>query len=232
MRLLSGTSGFSYPAWRGSFYPPDLPERQMLAHYATRLPTVEINNTFYRMPRAEVLARWAETVPAEFRFVLKASRRITHQAKLVDCGDAVTFLWRAAQSLGERLGPILFQTAPTLKADAGRLSAFLDCLPEGCRAAFEFRHPSWADDATFAALRDRGHAWCIADTDGGDDPPMVQTASWGYLRLRREDYSDSDLARWAERLRQTGWDEAYVFFKHEEEGAAPAMALRLAALFS
>lgn len=230
MRLWAGTSGFSYPEWRGSFYPADLPDGDMLRHYGARLRAVEINNTFYRMPRSEVLARWAETVPQEFRFVLKASRRITHQARLEDAGDAVAYLWKVCAALGERLGPILFQTPPNLKLDLPRLEAFLAALPEGCRAAFELRHPSWADDRTFALLRSGDHAWCVADAEQGDDPPLVATARWIYLRLRRPGYDDADLARWLERLDAAGLDEAYVFFKHEEEGAAPALAGRMTAL--
>lgn len=234
MQLLSGTSGFSYKAWKGPFYPEGLPERRMLAHYAERLPTVEVNNTFYRSPRREQLELWAAQVPAGFRFVVKAPQRITHRARLAGADEAVAYLWQALEGLGEHLGPVLFQLPPSLRRDDERLRAFLAGLPAGCRAAFEFRHPSWRDEAVHGLLRDAGAALCHADTD--DDGAeaadgLVATADWGYLRLRRSAYAEADLARWLERLRARPWREAYVFFKHEDEGVAPRLALRLAELF-
>ncbi|MBC8645590.1 MAG: DUF72 domain-containing protein [Thermoanaerobaculia bacterium] len=227
MRLLVGTSGYSYKEWKGSFYPEDLPASAMLEHYARRLPAVEINNTFYRMPRAEMLASWAEQVPDGFRFALKASQRITHQKRLKDAGDSVDFFLRVASTLGDRLGPTLFQLPPNFPKDLPRFRDFLTSLPVGCRAAFEFRHDSWFDDEVFAALRERNLALCIAE-DEKLATPLVATTDWGYLRLRRQDYAEEDLRRWAAQVAMQPWAEAYVFFKHEEEGKGPMLAEALA----
>jgi len=230
MRLRVGTSGFSYKEWKGSFYPEDLPASGMLRYYAERLPAVEINNTFYRMPRAELLSQWASQVPPEFRFVLKASQRITHQKRLKEAGDAVDYFFRTAATLGPRLGPTLFQLPPNLKKDADRLRAFLATLPEDARAAFEFRHPSWFDDEIYAALRERKAALCIAEDEELATPPEP-TADWGYARLRRQDYRPEDLRERAERFSALPWSELYVFFKHEEGGRGPALAREFAEFF-
>jgi uncharacterized protein YecE (DUF72 family) len=229
--LFTGTSGFAYKAWKGSFYPKDLPDRRMLSFYAEHLPAVEINNTFYRMPRPSVLAAGAEQVPESFRFVLKASRRITHMKRLKDVGDEVTYLYEVAASLGPRLGPILFQLPPNLRKDPDRLDAFLDVLPEQHQAVLEFRNPSWFDDDVLERLRTRGVALCIADSGGEDDAPFLASADFGYLRLRRSDYADADLDAWVKRVREAAWDHAFVFFKHEDAGAGPVLAGRFAALF-
>lgn len=226
MKVFAGTSGFSYDAWHGSFYPEDLPEDGRLAHYASRLPAVEINNSFYKMPSTKVLESWAAETPASFRFVLKASRRITHFARLKEeAAEPLGYLLRNAAVLGERLGPFLFQLPPNLKKDVPRLAAFLKLLPADARAAFEFRHVSWFDDETYAALRDGGAALCVAE-DEELATPFVATAGWGYLRLRRQDYVESDLAAKAAAMREQAWDEAYVFFKHEDAGAGPVLAAR------
>lgn len=228
VRVLAGASGYSYKPWRGKFYPEDLPDAEMLAWYAARLPTVEINNTFYRMPRTEVVAGWAERTPPSFRFALKASQRITHKLRLKEAGEAVGYFFKAAEALGDKLGPTLFQLPPYMRKDVPLLEAFLALLPRGHRAAFEFRHDSWADDDVHAALRAHGAALCIADTDDAEPPPaLTATADWGYLRLRRSGYSDAELAAWARRIAAQPWSEAHVYFKHEDEGAAPKMALRL-----
>ncbi|HVQ53570.1 MAG TPA: DUF72 domain-containing protein, partial [Thermoanaerobaculia bacterium] len=210
MRVLTGTSGFSYKEWKGTFYPEDLAADAMLAYYAERLPAVEINNTFYRMPKPALLEGWAAQVPEAFRFVLKASQRITHHKRLKEAGDEVAYFFGVAATLGERLGPALFQLPPNLKKDLPRLDAFLQTIPEGRRAAFEFRHASWFEEDVFHALRSRGAALCIAE-DEELATPLVATADWGYLRLRRQDYGDADVAAWAERVRGQKWDEAYVF---------------------
>jgi uncharacterized protein YecE (DUF72 family) len=223
MRVLTGTSGFSYKEWKGTFYPEDLPADAMLAYYAERLPAVEINNTFYRMPKPALLEGWAAQVPEAFRFVLKASQRITHHKRLKEAGDEVAYFFGVAATLGERLGPALFQLPPNLKKDLPRLEAFLQTIPEGRRAAFEFRHASWFEEDVFQALRSRGAALCIAE-DEDLATPLVATADWGYLRLRRQDYDEPALRGWAERLKAQPFDTAYVFFKHEEEGAGPALA--------
>lgn len=231
MKLLAGTSGFSYDGWTGTFYPEDLPSDGRLAYYATKLPAVEVNNTFYRMPRPELLARWAAEVPAGFRFALKASQRITHIKRLKEVEGEVRFLLGAARQLGEKLGPVLYGLPPNLKKDVPRLSAFLALLPSDVKAAFEFRNPTWLDDEVFGLLRSFGAALCVADDEKGTTP-LVATAPWGYLRLRREGYAEADLAHWAEKVKAAGWDEACVFFKHEEEGAAPALARTFAEMFA
>ena len=223
MRVLAGTSGFSYKEWKGSFYPEDLPAEDMLAYYSARLPAVEINNTFYRMPKPSMLEGWAAQVPAEFRFILKASQRITHRKRLKEAGDEVAYFFQTAATLGERLGPTLFQLPPNLKKDLPRLEAFLEVLPPKAPAAFEFRHASWFEDDVFAALRAKGAALCIAE-DEELATPLVATAPWGYLRLRRQDYDDAAVAGWAEKVRAQPWSEVFVFFKHEDAGSGPKLA--------
>ena len=227
MNVFVGTSGYSYKQWKGTFYPEDLPDDGMLRFYAGRFPAVEINNTFYRMPTKTLLAKWAGEVPETFRFVLKASRRITHEKRLNAVGDDLAYFFATAATLEPKLGPVLFQLPPFSKKDLPRLRAFLDLVPGDRRVALEFRHASWFDDEVYEALRSQGAALCIADTDDGE-APVVATAGWGYLRLRRENYSDADLAAWAERIRAQAWDEAYAFFKHEEEGKGAALAAQLA----
>lgn len=232
MRVFCGTSGFSYKEWKGPFYPEKLKNTDMLGFYAERLPTVEINNTFYRMPNAAMLGKWAEQVPAGFRFVIKAPQRITHQARLADCDDAVRALWDACGALGDKLGPILFQLPPYFRKDVERLRAFATTLPLGCRAVFEFRHQSWFDDEVYAVLREAACPLCVADTDDDRQPTLVATADRGYLRLRRSGYTEAELAAWHDRVAAQAWSEAFVFFKHEDEGAAPMLASRFAALFA
>lgn len=231
MRVLAGTSGFSYDAWTGTFYPEDLPSGERLRFYATRLPAVEINNTFYRMPKPELLAGWAGQVPEAFRFALKASQRITHIKRLKEVAEEVKFLLGSARYLGERLGPILFGLPPNLKKDLPRLDAFLGLLPSDLKVALEFRNPTWLDEDVFSRLRSAGAALCVADDDKGTTP-FAATAPWGYLRLRREDYSDADLDSWASRVKGQAWNEAFVFFKHEDEGIAPELARRFAERFT
>jgi uncharacterized protein YecE (DUF72 family) len=229
LRLLAGASGYSYKPWKGPFYPKDLPDAEMLGFYAERLPTVEINNTFYRLPKASVLEEWAAKTPATFRFVLKASRKITHIHRLKDVGEMTDYLFKTADSLGPKLGPILFQLPPYLKKDLDRLRQFCDRVARERAIAFEFRDESWLEDDVLEVLRAHNAALCIADM-GGETTPLVATADWGYLRLRRDDYADADLMRWADQIRAQPWSEAYVFFKHEDEGAAPKLAQRLMSL--
>jgi uncharacterized protein YecE (DUF72 family) len=226
MNLYVGTSGYSYKEWKGPFYPEDLPDAQMLRFYGERLRTVEINNTFYRMPKASVLEDWAATVPNEFKFVLKAPRQITHIKRLKDAGDSLAYLLKVADSLGERLGPLLFQLPPFLKKDAPRLREFLALVPKSTRAAFEFRHQTWFDSEIFDALREHSAALCIAEAENDLQIPFESTADWGYLRLRRPDYGDAELKEWIQRLREKNWREVFVFFKHEDEGKAPLLARR------
>jgi len=226
MNLYVGTSGYSYKEWKGTFYPEDLPDKQMLHFYGERFRSVEINNTFYRMPKASVLEAWAGEVPADFKFVLKASQRITHMQRLKDAGDSVSYLLDVAGVLKERLGPLLFQLPPNLKKDAPRLREFLALLPPDRRLAFEFRHQSWFDEDVFGLLRDHRAVLCIAEAENDLEIPFVSTADWGYLRLRRPDYGDVELKTWVERVRGQNWVDAFIFFKHEEEGKGPQMAKR------
>lgn len=229
MRLLAGTSGWSYPAWKGPFYPASLPAAGMLAAYAARLPAVEVNATFYRMPRAAMLAGWRAQVPTGFVFALKGPQRVTHVKRLAGADADVATFHGAAAELGDALGPVLWQLPPSLRKDLPRLRDFLALLPPGGRAAFEFRDASWHSDDVLAALSGAGAALCIAD-DVARTTPFAPTASFGYLRLRRPDYDDAALARWAERVRAEAWEAAFVFFKHEDEARGPAYALRFAAL--
>ena len=226
MQVWTGTSGYSYPAWKGSFYPEDLPARKMLSFYGGRLRAVEINNTFYRMPRESVLEGWAEAVPDGFRFALKASRRITHFKRLRDAEEETEYLVQTATALADRAGVILYQLPPNFKRDDERLASFVAQLPNPGTSAFEFRHASWFDEGVFDILRDRNCALCLAETDDLDDAPVVETADWTYLRLRRSAYSADELETWAARLRDSGWTRAYVFFKHEDAGVGPALAAR------
>ncbi|MGZ5475064.1 MAG: DUF72 domain-containing protein [Thermoanaerobaculia bacterium] len=225
MRVLVGTSGYSYKEWKGSFYPDDLPAAKFLPFYASHFDTVEINNTFYRMPEAKTVAKWAGEVPEKFVFVLKAPQRITHQKRLAGAEDDVRFFFEAAAELGPKLGPVLFQLPPFSRKDVSRLRDFLKVLPRH-PVAFEFRHETWFDDEVSSVLRDHDAALCVADTDEVADPGSLQmsTASWGYLRLRRTEYRDGEIERWAERVKQQPWSSAFVFFKHEDEGKGPAFA--------
>lgn len=224
MQIRVGTSGWSYKEWKGPFYPATIAANEMLRFYAERFSAVEVDNTFYRLPKREVLAAWAAEVPERFVFALKVSRRITHIARLKDAADPLDYLLRTAATLGPRLGPFLVQLPPNLKKDVPRLRDFLALLAPPARAAFEFRHRSWFDDEVYAALRERNAAWCVADTGGEDDPPFVSTADWGYFRLRRAAYDEADLRSWAERIRAQAWEEAFAFFKHEEAGTGPRLA--------
>ncbi|HSM94300.1 MAG TPA: DUF72 domain-containing protein [Anaeromyxobacteraceae bacterium] len=229
MRIRAGTSGFSYAAWKGTFYPPKLPASRMLGAYASRLPTVEINATFYRMPQAKTLAAWRDAVPSSFVFALKGSRRVTHLKRLDGIAEDVAYFYRTAAELEGRLGPVLWQLPPTAKKDLGRLRELLSLLPRGGRAAIEFRHATWFGDDVLTALAGAGVALCISE-DEERATPVVATAPFGYLRLRRPDYDAAGLAAWAERVRAQPWEEAFVFFKHEEEARGPEYALRFGAL--
>jgi uncharacterized protein YecE (DUF72 family) len=230
MEMLAGTSGYSYKEWLGSFYPEKLPAKEMLRYYAGHFPTVEINNTFYRMPAESMLAGWTKEVPAGFRFTLKAPQRITHQKRLREAGQEVAEFLRRAAALGEQLGVVLFQLPPFLRKDLPRLRDFLALLPPDLRAAFEFRHVSWQDDEVYACLRERGAALCVADTDEGDTP-FVCTSDSGYLRLRRTHYDDKDLAAWVGRIKAQPLARAYIYFKHEDEALGTRFARRFSELW-
>ena len=232
MNFYVGTSGYSYKEWKGSFYPEDVSTDKMLRYYGGQFGAVEINNTFFRMPKPEVLEAWAAEVPADFKFVLKASRGITHMKRLKDAGESVAYLLKVAETLNERLGPLLFQLPPNLKKDAARLRDFLALLPRDRRAAFEFRHQSWFDDEVLGLLRDHRATLCIAEAEDELEIPFVSTANWGYLRLRMPDYTDAELKDWVQRVRQQDWHDAFVFFKHEDEGKGPQLAKRFLELAS
>jgi uncharacterized protein YecE (DUF72 family) len=230
MRVLVGTSGFSYKEWLGAFYPPKLKPAEMLGYYAARLPCVELNNTFYRMPNPSLIEGWHAKVPDNFRFVLKAPRGITHIRKLANSQETLAHFVALAQKLGAQLGPLLFQLPPQFPRDVPRLAQFVALLPPAIQAAFEFRHPSWFEPAVYDTLRAANAALCASEVDEAPISELVSTARFGYLRLRRSDYSDSEIASWAERIRATGLDEVYVFFKHELR--ATELAAKLSAHFA
>jgi len=226
MQMLAGTSGYSFKEWLGHFYPEKLPANEMLRYYAERLGTVEINNTFYRMPDPPMLERWRTEVPDSFAFTLKVRKSITHDKRLKEAGPDVTEFLRRAASLGDKLGALLFQLPPFLKKDLARLRDFLAQLPPATRAAFEFRHASWLDDEVYALLREFGVMLCVADTDEGDTP-FVVTSPCAYVRLRRTHYADDELRIWAERIAAQKVPLTYVYFMHEDEALGTRFALTL-----
>jgi uncharacterized protein YecE (DUF72 family) len=225
MKLYCGTSGFSFKEWKGPFYPEKLPANEMLAFYSRRLPTVEINNTFYRMPKPGMLEAWATQVPDGFRFAIKAPRRISHVKQLADCDQESGYLFEALGALGERLGVVLFQLPPHARVGVDKLDAFLGLVPRNVPVAFEFRHSSWRDEAVYAALARHGAAWVTTDDEGGEPPDLTRTATLTYLRLRAESYSDEALKVW--KARCADFERAFVFFKHEDNAAGPAYAERM-----
>ncbi len=222
-KIRAGTSGYSYKEWKGPFYPDDLPQDQWLNYYAKQLPTVEINNTFYRMPRTHVVEAWRDSVPASFRFVIKASRRITHQSRLKDAEESTGYLIKRAETLGKKLGAVLFQLPPYMQLNLERLQTFQDLLPADLPAAFEFRHESWLDPAVDETLRDHGHARVLSH-DESSGKVAVPEGKLVYLRLRAFNYTPAALRKWHTQIEASGARNAFVFFKHEDEGAGPAMA--------
>lgn len=232
VHLYVGTSGYNFPEWKGSFYPPKLASAKWLEYYAQHLGTVEINYTFHRMPNAKVVAGWHAATPAEFIFVLKAPQRITHIARLKNIDDPLRFFLETARRLGPKLGPILFQLPPNFKKDVALLGDLLTQFPPDLRCAWEFRHASWFGDDVYDVLRTGNAALCVADTEDGTTP-LEATADFGYVRLRDEGYKKKDLEDWAAKLRALGqgWSDVFVFFKHEGKGEGPKLAAKLAALF-
>jgi uncharacterized protein YecE (DUF72 family) len=228
MNYWVGTSGFQYPEWKGTFYPEDLPAAKMLPFYAERFSTTEINYTFRRIPSPKTIENWCKLTPAKFKFALKAPQKITHFAKLRECDDTLTYFYKVVSALGERLGPVLFQLPPFLKKDVSLLGDFVRCFPQEMRAAFEFRHESWFDDEVFGVLRTHNIALCLAESEKLSTP-LVHTASFGYLRLRREDYNSNDVSRWAEIVKSNEgeWADAFIYFKHEESGIGPKLAAEM-----
>jgi uncharacterized protein YecE (DUF72 family) len=225
-RILAGASGYSFKEWCGAFYPEKMKGEDMLPFYSARLPTVEINNTFYRMPRPQMLENWVRITPDTFRITIKASRRITHISRLKEsAADSVEYLYKQLVSLGPKRGPVLYQLPPNMKFDLPRLKDFLAMLPADHGAAFEFRNETWFCDEVYDALKGAGAALVLSEREDNAPPPLVQTAGWGYLRLRLEEYTDADLAAWAEKIANTKWREAFVYFMHEP--TAPAYAQKL-----
>ena len=226
MNLYVGTSGFSYKEWKGSFYPKDLKADDMLRFYGQQFNTVEINNTHYRFPKAAVLEKWAAEVPANFQFVLKAHRTISHIRRLKDVSESTDDFLTLFATMKDRQGPLLVQLPPNFKKDIERLRGFLALAPAGTRTALEFRHESWFDDEVFDLMREHDAALCIAEAEDGVEVPFVSTAKWGYLRLRMPEYTDADLKKWIKLVQKQDWNDAYVFFKHEDAGTGPKLAHR------
>jgi len=224
MNVYVGTSGYSYKEWKGNFYPEDLPAKEMLSYYSRRLPAVEINNTFYRLPQPAMVENWRDQVPDDFRFSIKATQRITHIKRLKNCAEETKYLLDTAALLKARLGVVLFQLPPNSKKDAERLKDFLDLLPGDQRAAFEFRHESWFDDEVFQLLQAKNCALVVSDTDEKPLTEIISTVDWGYLRLRKTNYESSDLVEWMKRVQDQKWKDAFIFFKHEDEGVGPKLA--------
>jgi uncharacterized protein YecE (DUF72 family) len=225
MTVWVGTSGYNYPEWKGSFYPQKLPTAKMLPYYAERFSTVEINYTFYRMPNEKILAGWHRETPDGFKLTLKAPKRITHDARLRDCAEPLGLFLRLANTLGAKLGAILFQLPPYFRKDLKVLDAFLEALPAEVCATFEFRHASWLDEEVYARLKARNLALCIADSEKASTPVRM-TADYAYFRLRDEGYTPDDIAKWAQTIRAQAAQcrDVYVYFKHEEEGKGPEFA--------
>ena len=225
MNIWIGTSGFQYAEWKGTFYPEDLAAAKMLPFYAERLSSTEINYTFRRIPSAKTIQGWWEVTPERFKFSLKAPQKITHFAKLRGCGDTLRYFCQIIADLESKLGVVLFQLPPAFKKDAALLASFLEDIPPGMRAAFEFRHESWLDDEVLALLKNKNVALCIAESEKLSTP-VVATADYGYLRLRREDYQSADMLRWAQAIREKSgvWSDAFVYLKHEESGIGPKLA--------
>jgi len=226
MKIFVGTSGYGYKEWKGIFYPENISPKEMLRFYSGRLGSVEINNTFYHMPTESVLASWAEQVPEGFIFALKAPQVITHIKRLRNVGEETEYLFRTLSVLDRKLGPVLFQFPKSFHADYPALADFISLVPLNMSCAFEFRSPSWLKVEILDLLRKRGYSLCVADIDENPTNEIISTATWGYLRLRRSDYTDADLSQWMERTLSQKWEKAFVFFKHEEEAKGPEMAVR------
>jgi len=227
MKIYVGTSGYAYKEWKGRFYPEKISPKEMLRFYSGRLGTVEINNTFYRMPKESVLKSWAEQVPGDFVFALKAPQVITHLNRLRHVSEETDYFFKTLSALDRKLGPLLFQFPKSFRADRPVLQDFLGLIPRDRACAFEFRSPSWFNDEILDLLREREFSLCVADVDENPASQIIPTAPWGYLRLRRSDYTDSDLSQWLERILSQEWEKAFIFFKHEEDDVkGPEMAVR------
>jgi uncharacterized protein YecE (DUF72 family) len=226
MKIYVGTSGYGYKEWKGKFYPEKISPNEMLRFYSERLSAVEINNTFYHMPTESVLASWAEQVPDGFVFAIKAPQVITHLKRLRNVGEETEYLFRTLSVLGRKLGPVLFQFPGSFHADLPVLKDFLELVPGNMSCAFEFRSPSWLEVDILDLLREKECSLCIADTDEDPANEIINTASWGYMRLRRSGYTDAGLSQWMKSILSQKWKRAFVFFKHEEEAKGLETAIR------
>jgi uncharacterized protein YecE (DUF72 family) len=226
MKIHVGTSGYSYKEWKGIFYPEKISPTEMLRFYSERLGAVEINNTFYHMPTESVLNSWAGQVPDDFVFALKAPQVMTHFKRLKNVDEEAEYLFRTLAVLKKKLGPVLFQFPRSFRADPPALKSLLALIPGRISCAFEFRNPSWYDGEILDLLRKRGCGLCNADTDENPIDKIIPAEPWGYLRLRRSDYTDADLLQWRERILSQKWKKAFVFFKHEDKAKGPGMAIR------
>jgi uncharacterized protein YecE (DUF72 family) len=230
MTVYVGTSGYSYKEWKGSFYPEKISPKEMLAYYASRLHAVELNNTFYRMPKPEMIESWKSQVPENFRFSVKAPQTITHFRRLKDAAPQTRIMLKTVAALDQRLGAVIFRLPEDMKKDVKRLESFLKVLPVDTPAVFDFRHPTWFDDEVVELLRSQKRVFCVSDIEELPESYSYKTADWGYVRLRRERYTQAELVRWAKRIKAQKWKDTYVFFKHEDEGTGPTLAAQFVAL--
>jgi len=230
MTLYVGTSGYSYKEWKGSFYPEKISPKEMLGYYASRLHAVELNNTFYRMPKPEMIESWKSQVPENFRFSVKAPQTITHFRRLKDAAPQTRMMLRTVAALDQRLGAVIFRLPEEMKKDLKRLESFLKVLPVDTPAVFDFRHPTWFDDEVVELLRSQKRVFCVSDIEELPESYTFKTADWGYVRLRRERYTKAELVRWVKRIKAQKWKDTYVFFKHEDEGTGPTLAAQFVAL--
>lgn len=230
MTLYVGTSGYSYKEWKGSFYPQKIAPGDMLSYYASRLHTVELNNTFYRLPQPGMIKSWKSQVPEDFRFSVKASKLITHFKRLKDAGRETRLMLETVSAFGDRLGAVIFRLPEDMAKDLKRLEMFLKVLPADTPAVFDFRHPTWFDDEVVALLRSHKRVFCVSDIEELPESYNYKTADWGYVRLRRVKYTKADLVRWIKRIRAHEWKDTYVFFKHEDEATGPKLAAQFKTL--
>lgn len=224
MNIFCGTSGFSYKEWKGTFYPEKISNKEMLSYYSEKLTAVEINNTFYRMPKETLLSDWASQTSDDFKFTIKASRKITHFKRLKETDEECSYLFKNVKTLGNKLGCVLIQLPPNLKKDIDRLENFLKLIPSDISTAFEFRHESWMDEKVYSLLNTKNCALVITETDEQPEADFIKTANWTYLRLRRTVYGEQELQDRFDKMRENNWENTYVFFKHEDEGTGPALA--------
>ena len=225
-----GTSGYSYKEWKGSFYPENIPAKEMLSFYASHFQSVELNNTFYRLPQKSMIESWKAQVPDNFRFTMKASQLITHFKRLKDAGRETKMMLERITAFEDRLGVVLFRLPPDMKKDIRRLEALLKHLPADIRVAFQLEDPTWFDDDVLALLRSQNRALAVVDTEEMPAAHIRNTSDWGYMRLRRVKYSKSELKKWIARMRAQEWTNTYVFFKHEDEGTGPKLAAQFLGL--